>query len=191
MQNRASGREPMHRTSTAGIELLSGSELHRRVIEEAVLQADDRVWISTADLKDMHVRVARGHVPILEVFDRLARDGVRFRVIHASEPSKPFRDTLERYPQLTGGAMELQICPRSHWKMVLVDGAFAYFGSANFTGAGLGVRSDARRNLEIGAVTREPGMVGELEALFDRFWIGEFCADCAFRDRCPDPIEGG
>jgi phosphatidylserine/phosphatidylglycerophosphate/cardiolipin synthase-like enzyme len=75
--------------------------------------------------------------------------------------------------------------------MVLVDGGFAYFGSANFTGAGLGVRRPQRRNLEIGAVTRDPEMVGQLESLFDRFWIGEFCDGCAFRDRCPDPIETG
>lgn len=179
----------MRRTSAAGIELVSGGALHRRVIEESVLRAADRVWIATADLKDMHLRTVRGYVPILEVFNRLATDGVGFRVIHASEPSKPFRDTLDRYPQLTGGAMELQICSRSHWKMVLVDGGFAYFGSANFTGAGLGVKSPERRNLEIGAVSRDPGVVGELEALFDRFWMGQYCQRCAFRDRCPDPIE--
>jgi len=174
-----------------GVELVHGNELHQRVIEEAVLQADDRVWIATADLKDMHVRATRGYVPILEAFDRLAREGVHFRVIHASMPSGPFRDTLDRYPQLIEGALELQICPRSHWKMVLVDGEFAYFGSANFTGAGLGVRRAERRNLEIGAVTRDPDVVQQLESLFDRFWIGEFCESCAFRDRCPDPIQAG
>jgi len=169
-------------------ELLSGRDLHEKVIVEAVLRASDRVWIATADLKDMHVRQARGYVPILGAFDQLARGGVRFRVIHASDPSRPFRETLDQYPLLTGGAMELQICPRSHWKMVLVDGDFAYFGSANFTGAGLGGRSPERRNLEIGAVTRDPDAINELEELFDKFWMGEFCERCAFRDRCPDPI---
>jgi len=170
------------------VELVSGRDLHDKVIVEAVLRASDRVWIATADLKDLHVRLAHRYVPILGAFDRLARDGVRFRVIHASNPSRPFRDTLEQYPLLTGGAMELQICPRSHWKMVLVDGGFAYFGSANFTGAGLGVRDPERRNLEIGAVTRDPAAVSALEDLFDTFWMGEFCERCAFRDRCPDPI---
>ena len=174
----------------SSFELVSGRELHDKVIVEAVLCASDRVWIATADLKDLHVRRGRRYVPILDAFDRLARDGVRFRVIHASDPSRPFRETLDGYPLLTGDALELQICPRSHWKMVLVDGVFAYFGSANFTGAGLGVKSPERRNLEIGAVTRDPSTVRQLEDLFDRFWMGEFCAQCAFRDRCPDPIDG-
>jgi phosphatidylserine/phosphatidylglycerophosphate/cardiolipin synthase-like enzyme len=171
------------------IEIVSGRELHERVIEGSVLVATRRVWIATADLKDMHVRLAgKRYAPILEVFDRLAASGVRFRIVHSSVPSRPFRDTLEGYPRLVGGALELQICPRSHWKMVLVDGAFAYFGSANFTGAGLGVKRAERRNLEIGAVTRDPARVRRLEQLFDSFWIGEHCTDCAYRDRCPDPI---
>ena len=178
-------------TSIASVELTFGDDLHARVIEEAVLGATKRVWIATANLKDMHVRVARGYVPILEAFDQLAGGGVSFRVIHSSTPSKPFCDTLEKYPRLIEGGLELQICPRSHWKMVLVDGGFAYFGSANFTGAGLGVRRPERRNLEIGAVTRDPRAIRQLEGLFDRFWIGEFCDSCAFTDRCPDPIETG
>ena len=117
----------MHMPAGSNLELVSGRDLHEKVIVEAVLQASDRVWIATADLKDLHVRQGRRYVPILGAFAQLARDGVRFRVIHASDPSRPFRDTLDQYPLLTGGAMELQVCPRSHWKMVLVDGDFAYF----------------------------------------------------------------
>ena len=86
------------------------------------------------------------------------------------------------------GGLELQICPRSHWKMVIVDGVFGYCGSANFTGAGLGPRSARRRNLEIGVISDEPGFVAGLETEFDRFWIGEHCDDCALRARCPDPV---
>lgn len=172
----------------SSFELVSGTELYDRVIREAVLGAVRTVWIATANLKDMHVPAARGFEPILEVFGRMAESGVRFRVIHSDLPSQPFRNTLERLPHLLEGAIELQVCPRSHWKMVVVDGGFAYFGSANFTGAGLGARRAERRNLELGAVTRDPRRVRRLESLFDRFWIGEFCSDCALRQRCPDPI---
>ena len=86
--------------------------------------------------------------------------------------------------------MELQVCPRSHWKMVVVDGSFAYLGSANFTGAGLGARSQRRRNLELGVASRDAAFVQRLEALFDAFWIGEQCQDCGYKERCPDPIDG-
>lgn len=170
------------------VELLTGQDLHSVVIEDHVLAARSHVWIATADLKDMHVRGGRRFIPILDAFDAMAERGVSFRVVHSSLPSRYFRKTLEECPQLTGGALELQICPRSHWKMVIVDGVFAYCGSANFTGAGLGAKSEDKRNLEIGVMSTEPSWVNQLAVLFDRFWIGEHCDDCRLREQCPDPI---
>jgi phosphatidylserine/phosphatidylglycerophosphate/cardiolipin synthase-like enzyme len=169
-------------------ELLDGTELHSTVVEDAVLQARSHVWIATADLKDMHIRAGRRAKPILQAFDELAERGVTFRVIHSGLPSRPFRQTLESYPRLTAGGLELQICPRCHWKLVIVDGVMAYAGSANFTGAGLGLRSEHRRNFELGFVTREPAMIEHLAGVFDNFWIGEHCEACRYRDRCPDPV---
>ena len=182
----------MNATST--IQLLTGDDLHTAVIEEQVLQAQRTVWIATADLKDMHVRSAgraRRFRPLLEEFDEMAGRGVEFRIVHSALPSRPFRKTLESFERLTAGAMELQICPRSHWKVVVVDGRFAYWGSANFTGAGLGARSASKRNLEIGSVSTDPATVAEVAALFDGFWVGDYCEGCRFREipeRCPDPI---
>lgn len=173
---------------TPDIELITGFRLHRRVIQEAVLNADRFVWIATANLKDMHIPMKRGYKPILEIFDRMAKTGVSFRVAHGDLPSRPFRATLERFDRLTSGALELQICPRCHWKMVIVDGRFAYLGSANFTGAGLGAKSEGKRNLEIGITSKDPKFVKKLEELFDTFWIGSFCRDCALQNDCPDPI---
>jgi len=170
------------------VELLTGLGLHDRVIQREVMAAERTVWIATADLKDMHLPMARGYRPILEVFDRMAASGVSFRIIHSDLPSRPFRDTLERFERLCSGALELQVCPRSHWKLVLVDGRFAYLGSANFTGAGLGARSERRRNLELGVASDQPAFVRRVAGLFDAFWIGEHCRACGLRDRCPDPI---
>lgn len=168
--------------------LVDGSDLHQLVIEEQLLQARSHVWIATADLKDMHVRAGRRFKPILELFDEMASRGVSFRIVHAALPSSYFRRTLEKYPNLTAGTLELQVCPRSHWKIVIVDGKFAYCGSANFTGAGLGAKSVHKRNLEIGVVSESQQWIAQLEALFDAFWIGEHCDLCRLREDCPDPI---
>jgi phosphatidylserine/phosphatidylglycerophosphate/cardiolipin synthase-like enzyme len=173
---------------SSDIELLTGHKLHRCVIQDAVLCADEYVWIATANLKDMHIPMARGYRPVLETFDYMAGQGVSFRIIHSALPSRPFRTTLERFDRLTSGALELQICPRSHWKMVIVDGRFAYLGSANFTGAGLGAKSAQKRNLELGITSRDAKLVSKLRELFDTFWIGSYCRHCALRNDCPDPI---
>jgi phosphatidylserine/phosphatidylglycerophosphate/cardiolipin synthase-like enzyme len=170
------------------IELVTGQDLHQSVIQDAVLRAKHCVWIATANLKDMHVAAPCRYKPILEIFDRMAGKGVSFRIVHSDLPSRPFRATLERFPRLTSGALELQICPRCHWKMVIVDGQFAYLGSANFTGAGLGAKKENSRNLEVGVVSEDENLVKKLEALFDTFWMGSYCRDCALHEHCPDPI---
>jgi len=170
------------------IQLLTGYKLYQSVIQEAVLSADQYVWIATANLKDMHIPMVRGYKPVLEIFNDMAGRGVTFRIIHSALPSQPFRTTLERFNRLTSGALELQICLRSHWKMVIVDGEFAYLGSANFTGAGLGAKGEQTRNLELGITSKEPKLVKKLHELFDTFWMGSYCHDCSMRNNCPDPI---
>lgn len=44
--------------------------------------------------------------------------------------------------------MERMLCPRVHFKCIIVDGVKAYFGSANLTGAGMGAKSEKKRNFE-------------------------------------------
>ena len=172
----------------SGLEIISGEVLHQKVIQEMVLTASQTVWIATANLKDMHITTPRGYRPILEQFDQMAMKNVAFRIVHSDMPSSYFQRTLESFPRLVRGKLELQICPRSHWKMVVVDGRRGYMGSANFTGAGLGVKKQSRRNLELGVVSDQPRFVARLASLFDRFWIGDDCANCAYHRNCPDPI---
>ena len=91
------------------IELLTGRGLHRNVIQDAVLNANNYVWIATANLKNMYIPKARGYRPILETFNDMAGKGISFRIIHSDLPSKPFRNSLEHFPRLTEGSLELQV----------------------------------------------------------------------------------
>jgi len=146
------------------MEILNHKDMHQRVVEDLILEAKQRVWIATANLKDMHIkaRSGKGYVPILDEFDHLARDnGVSFRIIHADKMSKSFHNTLNVY-SLLKKHLEIQVCPRSHWKMVIIDGQAAYFGSANFTGAGLGVKNINRRNLELDALIQDKESFGSV-----------------------------
>ena len=167
---------------------LSNREIYERVIREVVPQAKDRLWIATADIKDMYVDTGgRDMVPFLEVLDGMLKRGVEVRLIHAKEPGPNWREDFDRHPGLWEG-MERMLCPRVHFKCVIVDGRMAYFGSANLTGAGMGAKSTRKRNFENGVLTDDPALVEPLVEQFDSVWRGDFCADCGRRDFCSDPV---
>src|SRR3954469_17401933 len=114
-------------------ELLSGTELYREVILRRLAQARESVWISTANGKEMYVERDGRFDSILALFSELAGRGVELRLLHAELPSRPFRASFEKRRRLTSGGLELKICPRVHFKAVVVDGAWVYVGSANLT----------------------------------------------------------
>ena len=80
------------------------------------------------------------------------------------------------------------LCPRVHFKCIIVDGCKAYFGSANLTGAGMGAKSPKKRNFENGVLTDDPALVEPLVEQFDSVWRGDFCRDCGRRAFCGDPV---
>ena len=81
-------------------------------------------------------------------------------------------------------------CPRVHLKMIAVDGAALYLGSANLTGAGLGAKGDRRRNFEAGILTDDELLLDEMQGAFEAIWSGRECAGCALRSVCPAPLDG-
>ncbi len=145
------------------------------------------LWIGTADIKDLYVRVGEGTLPFLAVLAQLVRKGVEVRLIHAKEPGPAFREDFDKYPSLAKG-LERVLCPRVHFKMLVFDGSAVYFGSANLTGAGIGMKSDGKRNFEAGILTDEPEIVEQAMDQFDDVWIGKHCKACKRREFCTDPI---
>lgn len=160
------------------------------LVEEGILKARNRVWIATANVKDLHVPGAgKRSLPLLSHLERLQNRGVAIRILHGGIPSAPFMETLGKHIELLqGDCFEMQHCPRNHCKMVIVDGRLAYTGSANLTGAGMGAKSPRKRNFESGVFTDEPDMLAQMEEYFDRIWIGEYCGECGRRNVCPEPI---
>ena len=166
-------------------EFISDRGIYERVLLKEVPAAEDFVWIGTSDLKDLYVDKKGQMVPFLEILSDLIKRQVSIRLIHAKEPGKAFREDFDRYPRLIEG-MERLLCPRVHFKCVIVDGRFAYSGSANLTGAGMGAKSENRRNFESGIVTTEPEMVEQIAEQFDQVWMGTHCPDCQRKDYCAD-----
>jgi phosphatidylserine/phosphatidylglycerophosphate/cardiolipin synthase-like enzyme len=169
-------------------ELLSGRALYREVVLEKLAHARESVWIATANVKAMYVEKAGRFVPLLEVLDGLSARGVALRLLHAELPSRPFRAAFDARARLVKGGLELKVCPRVHFKAVVVDGAWAYLGSANLTGAGLGAKGDDVRNFELGFVTEDFDVIDRVTALYEAVWGGAECRACRLRAVCPDPI---
>lgn len=182
-----------------GIELVRDRAHYDVVVAGAMANARTSVWIATATLKDVHVEApigtrarARGrYMSALEMFGDLVRRGVEVRILHGGEPSRPFQASLARAGGAARLGVELRRCPRVHLKMIAVDGAFLYLGSANFTGAGLGARSEVRRNFEAGVATDDELLLDEMQGTFDRIWSGRECAGCSVRRLCPGPLDQG
>lgn len=167
------------------------------VVMGAIAKATVSVWIATANVKGLRVEApvgtrarARGaYISVLEVLDGLAARGVELRMLHAGLPSRAFREDLKAHPRLARGALAMRRCPRVHLKMIAVDGALLYLGSANFTGAGLGAKGDRRRNFEAGVLTDDDVLLDEMQATFDAIWTGRECRGCALRAVCPAPLD--
>jgi phosphatidylserine/phosphatidylglycerophosphate/cardiolipin synthase-like enzyme len=171
--------------------LLSGDELYREVILNKLMNARESVRIATANVKEMFVDVGAGdgnYRSIIEVFQSLAQRRVQLRLLHAELPSRPFRKSFDAAAKLVEGGLKLKLCPRVHFKTVIVDDAWAYLGSANLTGAGLGAKAADRRNFELGFVTEDFDTIDRTTALFESVWGGAECAACKLRDICPDPV---
>ncbi|MFZ5469628.1 MAG: phospholipase D family protein [Myxococcota bacterium] len=169
--------------------LLAGSELYREVVLHRMAAARESVWISTANVKAMFIeRPGGAFAPVLDLFSELAGRGVELRLLHAELPSRPFRAAFDQRRRLVRGGLALKICPRVHFKCVLVDGAWVYLGSANLTGAGLGAKHEDSRNFELGMVTEDFGVIDRVTALYQSVWRGDECVRCRLYDSCPDPI---
>ncbi|HUV62294.1 MAG TPA: phospholipase D family protein [Sedimentisphaerales bacterium] len=167
------------------LEYITDRDIYERVINGRIEKARKFVWIATSDLKDLHVHKGSRMVPFLEILSDLVAKRIEVRLLHAKEPGPAFREDFDKYPKLISG-MERILCPRVHLKAVVIDGDFAYTGSANLTGAGMGAKSEHKRNFESGIITDEPQIVNKVMEQFDNIWRGTHCPPCQRKKFCAD-----
>ena len=168
------------------LQYISNSDHYKEVLSR-VQTVKQTLWIGTADIKDVYIEVGKEKKPFLALIAQLIRRGVDVRLIHAKEPGPNFREDFDKYPVLYD-RLERVLCPRVHFKMFVFDCKEVYIGSANLTGAGIGMKAETTRNFEAGILTDEPEIVEQAMNQFDDVWIGKHCKKCKRRDFCADPI---
>jgi len=161
------------------------NEEHYTDVLLKALEAQRTLWIGTADLKDLHIKPGNRAIPFLQALADRIGDGLEVRLIHAKEPGPRFREDFDRFPALAQ-KLERMLCPRVHFKLIIIDCETAYIGSANLTGAGIGMKSPQRRNFEAGILTDDPALVESAIEQFDNVWIGAPCETCGRTDYCTD-----
>ena len=176
----------MTRESAPETQFISNEDHYEKVIER-IKSVKKVLWIGTADIKDLYVRDGKSMKPLLKVLSDLTKAGVEIRLIHAKEPGPAFREDFDKYPNLIKG-MERVLCPRVHFKIIIFDLKTAYIGSANLTGAGLGMKGENTRNFEAGILTSNKELVSSAINQFDEVWMGAFCKGCRRKEFCEDPI---
>jgi phosphatidylserine/phosphatidylglycerophosphate/cardiolipin synthase-like enzyme len=180
-------------------ELVANAAHFTRIVRSGICAARTSVDIMTADFKAMLVpdesviSTGRGGRrgrydarSIVEVFRDLAARGVEIRLLHAGTPSSA---ALRELKQSLPTNLTIRRCPRLHAKTVIVDARGMYLGSANLTGAGLGAKSDGRRNFELGVWTESPALIDAVLEHFNDLWEGRDCKSCKRKDVCPVPLE--
>ena len=150
------------------------NEEHYSEVISRIMSVRNNLWIGTADIKDVYVKQDGDAIPLLGQLAALLKRGVGVRLIHAKEPGPNFREDFDRFPILVTD-LERVMCPRVHFKMMIFDLETAYIGSANLTGAGIGMKSSLRRNFEAGILTNDPALVEPAIEQFDTLWMGSHC----------------
>ncbi len=167
-------------------QIIQNEEHYSKVLQK-VQGVKHTLWIATADIKDLHVKLGFSVVPFLSVLSALTRRKVGVRLLYAKTPGANFKRDFNKYPNLKNGVEQL-LCPRIHFKMIIFDMQEVYIGSANLTGAGLGMKSKNHRNFETGILSNEPHLLNSAIEQIDRLWIGEHCKTCKRKAYCPAPI---
>lgn len=168
------------------LKYIQDNEHYDEVLKQ-VEKVRKHLWIGTADIKDLYIKQGSKSIPFLGLLSEKITQKVSIRLIHAKEPGPNFRTDFDHYPNLHS-ELERVLCPRVHFKMIIFDFEQVYIGSANLTGAGLGMKSSSTHNFESGILTDIPEIVDKAINQFDMVWIGKYCRSCKRKTFCGDRI---
>ena len=160
---------------------------HYKDVLSRIQSVKHTLWIGTADIKDLYIEIDRDKKPFLALIAQLIRRGVEVRLIQAKEPGPNFREDFDKYPVLYD-RLERILCPRVHFKIMVLDCKEVYKGSANITGAGVGIKGEDKRNFEAGILTDDEDIVDKTMTQFDEVWMGKHCKTCKRREFCSGPV---
>ena len=158
------------------------NELFDKVIAHGLMQAKESLIIGTYNLQDIRISSNESHQrnSLSDVILSLLKRNVQVLIVLAAFMQKSrFIQTLSEKCHHHEN-IRIRFCRRMHLKAVIVDLKYAYFGSANLSGAGVGLKSLQKRNFELGFITHDSDLIADIASTFMEIFNGKFCS----KDRC-------
>ncbi len=169
-----------------GIKFIENEEIHTQVFENMLERANLSVLIATANLKNVHVKKKMKYISIAHLFRELCDRDVYVSLLFSSEPSSSFLDEVNKLELDSHANFFLAKCPRVHFKCVIVDEKIAYMGSGNLTGAGIGAKSQHKRNFEMGFLIEDSAVIERILSTYTRIIEKSECPSCKLRKYCTE-----
>lgn len=155
--------------------LISDDELKN--VLRIMWEAERELLIESAKISNLRMPSEYSKRKFSEFLGEISRRGVSVKIL-----VPPKTKIKQVYAEIKHFAPKVQMkfCARVHEKIVIMDSMIAYLGSANVTGAGIGIKSHRSRNFEIGVITTDAKVIDFLRKKFYKIWKGEMCKDCKF-----------
>jgi len=153
-------------------------ELFEIVISEGLLRAQKTLIIGTYNLQDIRITENHQTTSLSEVLVKLLKRNVQVLIILAAFMQRShFIQTLQMNASQLSAFENIRIrfCRRMHFKTIIVDLKYAYIGTANLSGAGVGLKSLRKRNFELGFVTYDTGIIADIASTFMEVFNGKYC----------------
>ncbi|MHA1266659.1 MAG: phospholipase D-like domain-containing protein [Candidatus Helarchaeota archaeon] len=151
-------------------------ELFEKVILEGLVRAKSSLLIGTYNLQNIRIASKTQKTSLTKVLIGLSRRKVKVLICLA-----PFMERSQFLQELTnngtiGEDILIRYCRRMHFKVIIVDLNYAYIGTANLSGAGVGLKSVRRRNFELGFVTEDEELIADVALTFLDIFNGRYCS---------------
>ena len=80
------------------ITYIESEEHYQSLVQHGIMTAKESVWISTANVKDMHVEISpKKHVSILRLISDLNYRGIMVRILHSGVPTENFLKSFRKF----------------------------------------------------------------------------------------------
>lgn len=167
---------------------------HYDEVIERIRNARRSIVVMIANFKKFRLKPAKGKnyndgTPFLKMLIEKAKSGVSVKALCSSTSYGMDQELEMYYDKKAPKTFQYKQCVRSHIKMIIIDDCYAYIGSANVTGAGLGQGNYTPGNFEMGILTTDPGIIDKAKNEFEAIWNGNYCKNCHRRDACVKPMK--